>query len=246
MPSGNTTNGTTPNGNGTAPPDDGVVPRVPMVLGKTHFSFYDFDSSGTGSVYECIAAKGVTKAIVSHTTSLLATPLAELLPEAGVPPDSNLTRGYDGTSYCGTDPGTGADNPTEPDTLSRLQSSRTVVYTLENVDHFDVVLSVRRTTTDCCNDGHSRLFLFSGYSDGACCALLRYCCAGLLPHTSPNPLPIRPSRSSPHVCSASTRVLQGDTRTHAHDVDATRTRAFFANVCVALTIRWRDFDSLPI
>ena len=91
-------------------------------------------------------ARGASEAATSGptTSTLTVVNAADLLAQSAVQPSS--TSGY-GDAYCATEPGTGADNPTHPQTLTDLERSRALMYSFEATDHFDVALLIQRTGT---------------------------------------------------------------------------------------------------
>ena len=80
-------------------------------------------------------------------------------------PVHHLTTPCHRAAWCATQPGTGADNPSDPTTLSELEKRRALMYAFEDVDHFDVVFIVQRLVPTCCG-------CRCGWPPGCCVELL--------------------------------------------------------------------------
>ena len=139
----------------------------PLTLSRTDVTFYDFDASRSGNVRECIAALGASSTILPPQSTLEPINVRQLSAYTHPHPveldELTRTRPYE-TALCGTDSGVGADNPTNPSTLTALERSRAVMYSFEQTNHFDVIFAVKREVpaTQCCGPRNSRILLFSG------------------------------------------------------------------------------------
>lgn len=160
--------------------------NAPLVLPRTHISFYDFDQDGRlpngwqNDVRECMQARGgITGTTLTANTQIEEYQLDANALIGGTPHENTYVRTIiaalgaenvwdtsdEATTglFCSTQDGAGPDNPTSPRALTRLQRSRSVMLTIEGVSSFEVRVSARARSWQRAATG--RNFLFAGNSN---------------------------------------------------------------------------------
>jgi len=154
---------------------------VPVRVGLTHLSIFDFDIAGGDRAMECL---GVSDDLLDSTVAVHLASQTQLL--------WNATR----SAYCATQFGKANDNPTDPLGMGSVQRERTLMLAIRNRSHVDMTIRLE----GCCFTGRS--FLFAGRSD-----LLPLCHAIPAQTQPPAPAPATPPRPpSPPVPSPLPRM----------------------------------------
>ena len=115
-------------------------PVTPVLI---TFTLFDFDQPKPNNGRECLKIAGFEDYTLADNTEIVVTTSAQ---ESGP------------TTFCGTQVGTGDDNPTDPDDLTPLQLSRSIAFTFSKKSCFYLTYSV----SCCMNTG--RNFLWAGES----------------------------------------------------------------------------------
>ena len=146
---------------------------APIVLERAFLSFYDFDNAPSGS-RECVAIRGAAVVQWAGSTQVRTYTNVRAVLEASAgggsigPPgvsavnEWNAADGSGASSwsneplYCGSEAGTGEDNPVWPARMSELERRRAIMAELISTSS----LIVRHAISGCCSTG--RNFLFAG------------------------------------------------------------------------------------
>ena len=116
----------------------------PVTLNRFQMTFVDFDQRKNGEAKSCITLRDHAAYVSPDDSEIMVTP---------DPIDSSYS------SFCSTQYGDEADNPTNPLALTTNQKAKAVEFTFEQTSQIRI-----RMTVGCCG-GSGRNFLFAGASD---------------------------------------------------------------------------------
>ena len=152
-----------------------------VVVPRTFMTMYDVDTT-LDPVRECQTIKGASRMLLSENTELQVyrTYDEKQLPEAKAVFDlMNPVKGeWSEPLVCATNRGIGADNPSDGNSLTSLQRSRSIMSMIEYKSSFHVRLAL----SGCCTTGRNYLFGYALWclhcSCAGCSCLQLYAHAG--------------------------------------------------------------------
>jgi hypothetical protein len=147
---------------------------APVRLSRSFLSFYDFDLAPASDLSapndaglvarECVAIRGAHVLQTANETQItrhdnLSSLVASSMSQADAAEVAEAWRAANGTAweaqtlFCGSQPGSGADNPLNPATMTGFERSRALMAELVDTSS----LLVRHVIAGCCSTGRNFL-----------------------------------------------------------------------------------------